>query len=245
MTSYYEANAYGPAGEIWGEGEAFGEMGVYGEEEYYGEGELYGQGELYGEGELYGQGELSGETYGYGAEVQLNEVEEMQFASELLAVQSEEELDQFLGKLFGRVARGAGAFLRSPVGRALGGVLKNAARRALPVVGGALGSFVLPGVGSAIGSQLGGALASSFEAEAGLDPAQQEFEAARRYVQVAATAAQRAAAAAPGTPPMAVAQQAVNAAMRRHLGGVANGARPRRQTGRWIRRGRAIIVLGA
>ncbi|MDD1612600.1 MAG: hypothetical protein LUQ57_05605, partial [Methylococcaceae bacterium] len=59
----------------------------------------------------------------------LDEAEEMALAAELLGVTDEAELDQFLGKLFKKVGRAAGKFIRSPVGRALGGILKGAAKK--------------------------------------------------------------------------------------------------------------------
>ena len=150
-----------------------------------------------------------------------------------------------------RPSAGSGGVLRSQGGRALGGILKNIAKQALPVVGGALGTFVMPGAGSALGSQLGNALASTFEAEAeGLDPEQADFELARRFVQVASTAARNLAAMPPGTPPAAAAQRAVTAAAQqvvptiaRRFGVMRGGARER--SGRWVRRGNAIIVIGA
>ena len=45
-------------------------------------------------------------------EGELDEETEMQLASELLEVSSEEELDYFIGKLFRRVVRGAKRFFR-------------------------------------------------------------------------------------------------------------------------------------
>ena len=69
----------------------------------------------------------------------------MELAQELLEITNEAELEEFLGKLVRRVARGASAFMRSGVGKAVGGVLRNVAKTALPMVGSALGSFVAPG----------------------------------------------------------------------------------------------------
>ena len=83
----------------------------------------------------------------------LNEVEELELAAELLSISSEEELDQFLGKLFKRVWKGVkkvGRFV-GKVASPLGKVLKGIAKKALPFVGGALGSFIpIPGVGTAL-----------------------------------------------------------------------------------------------
>src|SRR5215216_5313783 len=143
------------------------------------------------------------------SESPLHEVEEMELAGELLEVSNEEELEEFLGKLIRHVGRAAGGFIRSPVGRALGGILKNAAKKALPVVGGALGTMVAPGVGTALGSKLGAMASDMFEMELeGMPGEQAEFEVARRYVQLASTAAQNAALAPPNVPPHQVAQQA-------------------------------------
>jgi uncharacterized protein (DUF697 family) len=200
----------------------------------------------------------------------LHEVQEMELASELLEITNEQELEEFLGKLFRGVTRAVGGIIRSPIGRALGGILKNVAKQALPVVGGALGSFVAPGVGTAIGSRLGSMAGNLFELELeGMDREQAEFEVARRYVQLAASAARNAALAPPNVPPQRVAQQAVAAAAQRFAPGLlgmglpgayaapAGGTYPapagggyygapytRPRSGRWVRRGRKIIVLG-
>jgi uncharacterized protein (DUF697 family) len=137
-------------------------------------------------------------------------------------VSSEEELDRFLGRMFRRIGRGIGRVVRSPVGRALGGILKGVARRALPIVGGALGSMVAPGLGTAIGSRLGAAAGRMFGLELeGLSAEDQEFELARRYVRLAASATRRAALAPVMVPPQVVARRAFNAAARRHAPGLA------------------------
>jgi len=253
MSQYeLETEAYEYGGEL---GQETGEAYEYGQHEY-GEQE-YGEQE-YGEQE-YGELEY-GEVAG-----PLQEVQEMEFAAELLEITNEQELEEFLGKIFKTVSRAAGGFLRNPVGRALGGALKGIAKQALPMVGGALGSFVLPGIGTALGSKLGSMAGNLFELELeGMDREQAEFEVARKYVQLAATAAQNAALAPPNVPPQQVAQQAITTAAQRfapgllrgpnrgggfapagaaHTGGYGGPAvRPR--SGRWIRRGRKIIVLG-
>jgi uncharacterized protein (DUF697 family) len=160
--------------------------------------------------------ELSGEY-----ESPLDEVEEMELATRLLEIQDEEELEQFLGKLLSSVARRAGGFLQSKSGKALGGILKNVAKTALPVVGGALGSVVAPGVGTAVGGQLGTLATRLFEVELeGMEPEDQEFEVARRYVRLAATAGRNAALARRRANPRAVARGAALAASRRHAPGV-------------------------
>jgi uncharacterized protein (DUF697 family) len=197
-----------------------------------------------------------GELESYQGESPLQEYEEMEYASRLLGeVSSEEELEEFLGDLVKSAARAVGGVIRSPIGQALTGVLKTAAKKALPMVGGALGSFVAPGVGTALGSQLGSMASNLFEMELeGMDHEQAEFEMARRYVQLAATAAQNAATAPPNMPPPMVAQQAVASAAERYapgllptLTGGGPGQGPQgngHQSGRWVRRGRRIILYG-
>jgi hypothetical protein len=127
----------------------------------------------------------------------------------------------------------------------------------LPMVGGALGSFIpIPGVGTAVGTALGGALSRALEAE-GIQGEENEFEAARRFVQVAGTALQNAASAPPNANPQAVAVKAVKAAIQQTAGGAAGGfpisasmatggagAGAASRSGRWFRRGRKIVLVG-
>lgn len=141
---------------------------------------------------------------------------ESELAMELLTLNSEEELDQFLGKLARSVVRGASKFIKSPIGRALGGALKSVAKTALPMVGGAIGSFVAPGIGTAIGSKLGsmaGGLLEAEEAEA-MGEAEAEEEAARRYVRFARASFRNAARTPVSVPPLAAARAATTSAAR-------------------------------
>jgi hypothetical protein len=139
-----------------------------------------------------------------------NAEQEMELAMELLAVQSEEELEQFLGKMFKGVWKGI-----KKVAKPLGGILKGIAKKALPFVGGALGSFIpIPGVGTALGRALGGALSNALELEMQEMPGvDRELEVARRFVRIAGSAAQ-AAGDGDGSP-QAV-RRAVLEAMRNH-----------------------------
>lgn len=192
----------------------------------------------------------------------LHEAEEMEYASQLLETNTEEELEDFLGDLVKNVAKAAGGFIRSPVGQALTGALKTVAKQALPMAGSALGSMIAPGIGTALGSQVGSMASNLFEMELeGMDHEQAEFETARRYVQFASSAAQNAAMAPPDVPPPVVAQQAIASAAEHYAPGLlppqgAAGAMPGlaghdqgphgngHQSGRWVRRGRRIILYG-
>ncbi len=249
-------------GQEYGYGEtSFGESSFG---EYGPSGEFYGEGEYMGEGEYISEeyGEVYGESSG-----PFSEAEEMELAAELLSVSNEAELDQFLGGLFRKAARAVGNIVRSPIGRALAPIVKNVAKSALPMVGGALGSLIpIPGVGTAVGTALGSAAGRMFGLELeGMSAEDQEFEVARRVVRFAGDAAQQAASAPPNVPPQQAAQAAAQNAAQRHAPGLASGAAPaagapaaaaapnlrapgfgpRRNSGRWIRRGRVIIILGA
>ena len=202
-----------------------------------------------------------------------DETEEMDLAAELLTVSGDEELEYFLGKLVRRAARGVSRFARSKAGKAVGGILRNVAKKALPVAGAALGNAIVPGVGGIVGGKLASAAGRAFGLELeGMSPEDQEFEVARRFVRLAGETTQNAARALSG-PPKVVAKRALVAASRKHApglvqvsqriqtgsrspagaarrgasrtGGSRNASSPDARTGRWVRRGHRLIVMGA
>lgn len=184
-----------------------------------------------------------------------SEHEENELAEELLSVQNEYELDQFLGKLVSKAWGGVKKFAKSSAGRALGGVLKGIAKKALPVVGGALGSMIpIPGVGTMIGRAAGTAVSNLFELELeGMDSEEQEFEVAKRFVRLAGASAAKAASAPRSADPRRVAQRAVTGAARQLTPDLTSGrngglhgtyASTHSHSGRWVRRGRAVVLLG-
>ena len=198
-----------------------------------------------------------------------DEGEEMELTADLLDVTNEAELDQFLGKLIKRASRKARRFMKSSTGRALGGVLKRAAKRVLPIAKRAIGGYLrsagggMPFGGSPVGGSPGGfdwaQLAPmarnlfGMELE-GLSPEDQEFEVARKFVRFAGSAAKKTALAPSTIDPKSAVTSAVTEAARRHapgllkktrpsssaMAGVVNGGR----SGKWIRRGRRIILMG-
>ncbi len=182
-----------------------------------------------------------------------DEIEEMELASQFLEITDEAELDQFLGNLIKKAGRAAGRFVKSPVGRQLGGILKGAAKQALPILGKAVGTYFGGPAGAAIGGQLASAAGRAFGLELeGLSPEDQEFEVARQYVRFAGAAAKKAALTPPTVPPQTAARTAVVAAAQQHAPGLIRGAGTATpmaadlgRSGRWIRRGRKIILLGA
>lgn len=206
-------------------------------------------------------GEFENEWMGESGDGLLSEADEVQLASELLAVNSEAELDQFLGSFIKKVGNVAGKVIRSPVGKAIGGALKGVAKKALPLAGGALGGFIGGPLGAKIGSGLASAAGSALGLEAeSYEQEDREFEGAKQFVRVAADTVRRAAAAPPNANPRAVANAAVMAAAKRHVpgllggggqhgrggqfGGASYGGRGQQQ-GTWVRRGTKIVLYGA
>jgi hypothetical protein len=178
----------------------------------------------------------------------LSEADEYELASELLGVSSEEELDQFLGGLIKKVAKGAGRLFRGPIGQAVGGVLKGVAKKALPLAGGALDA------GGPLGAKIGsGVAAASSDAPAVEGEAfaqeDQEFEGAKQFVRLAANTVKKAAAAPPSADPRSVAKSAALSAARQLAPGLLkkNGGdhgAGRGHSGRWARRGDTIVLFG-
>jgi uncharacterized protein (DUF697 family) len=156
-----------------------------------------------------------------------SESEEMELAAELLSLNGEEELEQFLGNVFKKIG---GGFKK--VFKPLGKILKPLAKTLLPIAGKVAGSFFGGPVGGAIGGKLGSMATNLFEMEMeGMDPGQQEMEVARRVVRLAGAAAQQAAAAPASAPPLAAAKAAVAAAASQHAPGLLRGRFGRRLTG--------------
>jgi hypothetical protein len=177
--------------------------------------------------------------------LQENELNEL--ASELLEVQNDHELEQFLGKLIKRVGRAAGKFVKSPLGQQLGGMLKSVAKQALPMVGSTLGNMVAPGVGGAIGGKLasmaGQALGLELE---GLSQEDREFEVAKQMVRLAADASRTALSAPEAGHPAQVAGAAVSQAMQKFAPGLAGAPSPAagrtRGAATWVRTGNTIRI---
>ncbi|MCI0359994.1 MAG: hypothetical protein L0211_16065 [Planctomycetaceae bacterium] len=232
-----------PAYETYGEslyesplGEIFQEAGLAGEGPY----QEYGH-EVMHEDE-YAQGEVSDEALAY----------------EFVGLQSEDEIDRFLGRLVRRAARGVRNFANSAAGKAIGGILKKAAGRALPLLGRAAGTFLGGPLGGQIGAKLGGFAGQALGLELqGLSAEDRDLEISRRFVQFATDAARTAAHAPAGASPLEVARGAAVSAARKYYpgllrptiqgrGGAAAGpAGARAARGQWVRKGRVIILYGA
>jgi len=207
-------------------------------------------------GETY-EGEFESLYGEFEEESPIGEADEMELAAELQEISNEQELDQFIGKIFKSVKRAVGKALPPGVGTALGGMLKGAAKNLLPMAGAALGNMVVPGLGGMVGGQLASVAGRAFGLELeGLSPEDQEFELNRAFVKTAAEAAKQASLAPVAAPPNVAAQQAMVAAAHKHAPGLVAGTPPgataamtanrsrRRRMGRWERRGNTIILHG-
>jgi hypothetical protein len=215
------------------------------EHEFMGEGESEGE-QFEFQGEQESAYEFQGEQHEVFSESELQEL-----AAELLSVSNEQELNHFLGGLMKKAASVVGKVVKSPIGQQLGGILKGAAKKALPIVGGALGAYVGGPAGAKIGSQLasGAGRLMGLELE-GLSHEDREFEVAKQFVRFAGDATQKAVSAPSGNP-AAVAKNAVTQAAAQYAPGLIGRAGRNGSTtgapasGRWIRRGRKIVLYGA
>lgn len=162
--------------------------------------------------------------------------QEMEYAlaSELLGVNNEEELEQFLSSLVRRAARGVANFARSPVGKSLVSGLKSVAKTALPIAGKAAGSFFGGPIGGIIGGKLGAMAANLFEMNLeGMSNEDREFEVARRVVRLSGAATRNAVSQVKSgltrrVPPVRVAANALKSAAVKHAPGLLTpvGIRP-------------------
>jgi hypothetical protein len=243
--SYGELETGGFAGSEFGGGE------FEGSGEFEGGGELEGGGEFEG-GEFEEFGEFEGAEASAELESPLGEMEEMELASELLEVASEQDLEQFLGDVFNAAGRAVGNFVRSDTGRALGGILRDglrsAAKQALPVVGRAIGGAAggYGDLGARAGSAVGSLLGLELE---GLSAEDREFEVARQLVRFAGSAVGQAATAPPRMPASTVARRAATRAAQVYAPGLlprlqGRSTRMWPRGGRWVRRGRSIVLYG-
>jgi hypothetical protein len=238
------------------------EYGFLNEGEYEGEweGEYEHEGEYEYEGEYEGEGEWEWEgEYEYEGEV-LNEQMEYELAAELLTVSNEEELEQFLGRLVKRVGRGIGRFAKSGIGRKLIGGLKSVARVGLPMLGKVAGTFFGGPVGGTLGGKLGSLASRLFEIQGeGMSNEDLEFEVARRYVRLAASATRNTARnAARGGSPKAIVSRSIKQAAAKHAPGLLRsgssvsgggysgntGGDTSGQSGSWSRQGNQIVLYG-
>ena len=181
------------------------------------------------EWETDGELEFSDQEYA-DHESSISEEQELEYAAELLSISEEAELDHFLGKLLKKAGR----------------FVKPLAKTLLPIAGKVAGGFFGGPAGAAIGGQLGSFATRLFEVDMeSIAPEEREMEVAKNFVRLATAAADQAAKAPSGADPLKVARVAVIKAAQTHAPGLVRPKRCGAKTGRWIRRGNRIMVLGA
>jgi hypothetical protein len=165
------------------------------------------------------------------------ETEELELAAELLEATDERKLNRFLLSLIAKVERAVGRSLSSPVKVALGIILQSAAKKMLPMLN------RVPGAQS--GGQLASVASRFFGLELeGLSPEDKEFEIAKSFVRFAAAAVRNALNAPLAAEPRTLARKAIVQSAQRHAPGMlSDSSRESKQTARWYRQGRNIIVV--
>jgi len=190
------------------------------------------------------------------AEAVFDETEEMELAAELLSVSDEAELDQFLGRLLinafkkiGRKKTRSGK-PKYPILKKIGGFARGLIKKTLPIAGRVVGSIYGGPAGGAIGGAVGSAAPKLLGLELeGLSPEDQEFEVARRVVRLTGEAVKNTALTPPEVDPSTAAKMAFAKAAKKHAPGLLRPiVRPpfmvSGRSGRWIRRGRKIVLMG-
>lgn len=184
-----------------------------------------------------------------------SEGELMELTAEFLEITNEQELDRFLGGLIKKVGGALGKVVKSPIGQAIGGVIKGVAKKALPIAGGALGAYFGGPLGAKIGSGLASAAGSALGLELEtLSQEDREFEGGKQFIRFAADAVKNAVSTPSNIDPVTAAQSAaVNAAQKyapKLLNQRSESAKPSSPKGnkdssggRWLRRGRNIIIV--
>jgi hypothetical protein len=126
------------------------------------------------------------------------------------------------------------------------------AKIGLPLAGRAVGTYFGGPIGGKIGNWAGSRLSKAFGLELeGLSPEDQEFEIARQFVRFASEATKNAVMAPEAKNEEAVARAAMVRAAKKYAPGLLGrmnhitSNRSGNHQGRWIRRGRSIILLGA
>jgi hypothetical protein len=159
-----------------------------------------------------------------------SETMQMELASELLNIQTEEELDMFLGKLLKKAGKLVKKVSKIALPGPLGKVLKGIAKKVLPMAGGAIGGMFVPGLGNVVGKAVGDMASKTFEMEfEGMSQEDQEFEKAKAFVRFAGNAGVRSALLRPNLPPRAKAKVALKHAARKYAPGLLRKT-PNRRT---------------
>ena len=238
------------------------EMYQYEDEGQYYEGSEGEEGE-YGQYE-FGQYEFDQEAF--------DEVEEMELAANLLEITDEAELDQFIGKMFKGVGRFFKRGIGRKLGGLLKGVVKTALPAVGGALGSFVAPGVGTALGAKLGSAAGGLFGLEMEGLSPQDQEYEVARRFVRFARSAASKAKQLQHQFP--PDSAARKALMDAARKhapgllQALGGIgsalggfqfeaagaaspqgvmtpqANGGGGGGRSGRWIRRGRKIVLIG-
>lgn len=183
-------------------------------------------------------GGFSSEAEGYLGDSEL-EMEEGA-AQQFLELESEEELEGFLGGLLSRAAGALGNIARNPaVQKTIKSTVQGALRGGIPALTEAVGKRFLGPQGGTWGQRAGKSLAAML----GLED-EGELEVARRITRTMFDAARKVVPLVQqGQPAQVAARNAAMSALGAHLPGIG-GVRVQAQSGRWIRENGRVVLLG-
>jgi hypothetical protein len=152
-----------------------------------------------------------------------SEDEELEFASELLEIATERELDEFVHGLIRNAQQALNEAAEPAVEYDIGDILKGIAKVALPIIGGVAGGFFGGPGGAALGSSLAGSVGHAFGLELeGLSPEDSEFEVGKQFIKFAGATVKNALEADPELDPATIAHQAAVEAARLYAPGLMN-----------------------
>jgi uncharacterized protein (DUF697 family) len=152
-----------------------------------------------------------------------SEDEELELASELLEVATEQELEEFVDGVIRNAERALNQAAEPSVEQDIGDILKGIAKVALPIAGGVLGGFVGGPAGAALGSNLAATAGHAFGLELeGLSPEDSEFEISKQFIKFAGATVKIALKADPSVDPANIAHEAAVEAARLHAPGLMN-----------------------
>lgn len=155
---------------------------------------------------------------------ELDEESDEELAAELMTVESDHELDEFIGKLVSKAWRRGKQALNSSKGKFLRRHLAGIVRAGAKGGGAKIGEYV--------GDKAGDWLAKKIEPE-------MELEVAKKLVRFTKEAAERTQ----NTKSPQHIKQVVRATAKKHLAPMLSQNGASKKTGRWVRQGKKIIVM--
>jgi len=177
-----------------------------------------------------------------------DESQELEWASRLLEVANEHQLDHFLHDMIreaGTAAGAAGAALHPSDAQAIAGVLKQAVHEIIPASM-QHGAPAQPSVGAQLGSRLSSVAGQMLGLELeGLSSEDREFEAVKQFVRFAGQTVKNTLEAAPGTDSHHNAHRAATDAAQVYAPGLfAESPHAPGNSGRWVACHDRIILFG-